>query len=116
MLRHPARDGTGEGAGETTAGGYRARSAATGTIRRAAVDGHLARELALDPCDQVRRSAEECGAWASDSSRVYVGGRSPSESLVGRRNVLFRLGSNASLSAAAESGNRTLSRLELLNH
>jgi hypothetical protein len=47
---------------------------------------------------------------------VYVGGRSPSESLVGRRNVLFRLGSNASLSAAAESGNRTLSRLELLNH
>jgi hypothetical protein len=48
--------------------------------------------------------------------RVYVGGRSPSESLVGRRNVLFRQGSNASLSAAAESGNRTLSRLELLNH
>jgi len=41
---------------KTTAGGYRACSAATGTIRRAAVDGHLERELALDPCDQVRRS------------------------------------------------------------
>jgi hypothetical protein len=114
MLRHPARHGTEEGAGENhRVGGYRARSAATDTIRGAAVDGHWERELALDP---LRSGAEEGGAWASDSSRVYVGGRSPSESLVGRRNVLFRLGSNASLSAAAESGNRTLSRLELLNH
>ena len=45
-----------------------------------------------------------CSAWASPSSRAYVGGRSSRESSAGRRKVPSRPGSQASRSAASGDG------------
>jgi len=56
-----------------------------------------------------------CRAWASPSSRVYVGGRSSSESSPGRWKASSRPGSQASRSAASPIADKTASWLESLN-